>query len=301
MEDETTVQSALEDALALPKAKLQAFPFEQRRRYGGGSYNVFDTSDIPDIIESNGGIDQLIFRQEQRAARKRKRQEKKENAPNAETQRNTAKAELIRGLNALGLSLRSDSSLCSQYIDSGGKTHSLSDVLFTMAKMHFLYNHTNNQYQQALDKEVDSLADEFNYKWGPDNETNKTYYPGITKHAHNYLQTLPQFQLPPNGLPWIENSTNTLETIQEALASANPILADKHAKSDALKKKRKDALSSRVKMFNDARKDESCIKTATEFVRRFPKTSDEYKYFTAVITPKLTHDQIMQRAAGILV
>lgn len=48
---------------------------------------------------------------------------------------------LIDALKAVGLSLRSDSSLCQQYIENG--TGYVDDIVVTMRQMHFLYNKTN--------------------------------------------------------------------------------------------------------------------------------------------------------------
>jgi len=75
---ETALQSTLCDILLLPADVVRRFPFDTRRRHGGGEYHVFDTVNVvPTILEQTGGVAGYV----RRAAAKETRLARKHSAP----------------------------------------------------------------------------------------------------------------------------------------------------------------------------------------------------------------------------
>ena len=171
-----------------------------------------------------------------------------------------AKEKLERGLASLGLSLRPDSSLCEQFITSGGKGD-LVFVLKKMAHMHYLYNYTNGAYQAALDDLVDDLADNASYKGYGDPDSDRFYYPGIGIEAGTFLQTEARFAFP-SHLPWRPGIT-TESALDAALSVADAEAATKKRKRDDLNERRAEALNKRRSSFAAARQRAGAIFVTT--------------------------------------
>ena len=98
---------------------------------------------------------------------------------------------LVKELSELGLELRSDSSLCKDFI-AGETVMSVEAVCAEMATMHWLHSHTT--YQSDLEKCVDHLIKE------------KGAFKGIWRSAATIVKTYLIATKKPKSWPWLESS-----------------------------------------------------------------------------------------------
>ena len=208
------------EALALSADEVRrGARFKKGRGHGGGHYNLFYVPSAVDaLLEENGG---LLGLQERIAARRKqeaneaKRREAEAAARRAEAAARQVEAaarqaynrsRLQKGFAVIGLSLRSDSEMCSQFIESGEKTHTLLEVMKTMAHMKYIHEYTD--YNQFLELRVEE-----------EGECNG-FYPGIWRETAEEVQGYAEFQLP-NKLPWLGDKFNsTGDAIRAAVAAA---------------------------------------------------------------------------------
>ena len=98
---------------------------------------------------------------------------------------------LVKELAELGLELRSDSSLCRDFI-AGETAMSVEAVCTEMATMHWLHSHTS--YQSDLEQCVDHLIKE------------KGAFKGIWRSAATIVKTYLVATRKPKSWPWLETS-----------------------------------------------------------------------------------------------
>jgi hypothetical protein len=235
LEKETCVQSELQDALLLSTDKVKEAPYTIRERRSGGQFNVFEAKEsVKFLMQLNGGIDGFFTRKqakEKRALAKRKRED-------GDVVKSTERKQaLIRGLSVLGLTLRSDSSICGEFITRG--FHDLPDVLKMMARMHFLHQHTNGAYKRAVD---DGVRDRGEYKG---------YHRGIYSYVAEEVQFEARFQLPVR-LPWLADFDTTSAALRAAWKAAAPEEYEKEVKNKALDQRRVQAQAARLAKLNTA-------------------------------------------------
>lgn len=171
------------------------------RVYRQTMYESYDVKQaIGAVLRGTGGLPGLAARllaKEQRQERGAKRKRRRD-----ECQR-VLKSALAASLAALELKLRADSDRCAEFIDSSGTSMSLTELLQTMLHMHYLHVHTNGAYQEAIENEVEALAD------------HKGHFPGMYRVAAMYAQE----RFPPLArYPWLDQPTNA--AIEEAVEIA---------------------------------------------------------------------------------
>ena len=201
------------EALALSADKVRrGARFKKGRGHGGGHYNIFYVPSAVDaLLEENGGLlglQKRIAARRKQEANEAKRREAEAAARRAEAAARQAynRSRLQKGFAVLGLSLRSDSEMCSQFIESGEERHSLLEVMETMAHMKYIHEYTD--YNQFLELRVEE-----------EGECNG-FYPGIWRETAEEVQGYAEFQLP-NKLPWLGDKFNsTGDAIRAAVAAA---------------------------------------------------------------------------------
>lgn len=305
---ETTTQSELAETLLLSGAKIKKCEYVVKKM-GCNGYgriaHIYETHiAVSRLFKDNGGIigyAQRLEKKEHLARLKKIREQEKRKL------QDKTRKELVVGLHALGLRLRSDSNVCQDYIASCGKKSSLEYVLTTMTHMHWLFNHTNGGYSREILIRLE-LA-----------RVNRELYPGIRRDISNKVKSELQFQLPQNGLPWLPRYETTKDAIDAAVKNAkptrplpppNPLDKEKSIESTgqlqptgkSLHERRAAALMERCELFEKARSDKSTfIKTAedlnktVEYFLKNPQTAymRELKcwkwggYFDKVLNPKL--------------
>lgn len=201
------LQSDVCDVLLLSAAKVRTYPYEVRRRRGGGEYHVFDSDTVYNILESEGGMPAYHDR---RLAKRKRELNKRKREADLQARVTNAKDKLEAGLHILGLKLRSDSTLCAEYIASGGKKPELRYVIYTMAHMHYLHEYTNGRYKAAVREAVQERGEY------------KGYHPGIYRFCAEEVQADEEFSLP-DRLPWMpDTAACTTDLLKQAVRAAEP-------------------------------------------------------------------------------
>lgn len=285
---ESFLQSDVVEMLLLPAATVKLYPHTTRRRFGGGEFHIFDVATLYEILENEGGARAYHARRDA----KRKRDSKKRAREDEHHDRvAAARAKLETGLHAVGLSLRSDSSLCREYIASGGTKPGLEHVLKTMARMHYLHKHTDGEYVNAVDNAV------------RDRGEHKGYHHGIYRFCAEEVQAEPRFQLPLH-LPWLPEGANaTSKVLDAALCAADPEAAAKRQRASGLQMRRAAALETRLAAYETARCDAPRLKTAYElrdFVQKSGHRFEFGKFFSeSVLKPDVGVTQLLGLAARL--
>ena len=251
MERQTATQEALCNDLALSAAAVQRAPCERvSRRYGRVSHVFCTATAVPLLLAQNGGALGLAQRLAARPRRARKRTA--EDAVRADRAAE-ARAKLERGLGALGLQLRADSSMCRELVDSGGKKHALDEVLTTMAHKHWLHAHTNRAYVAAVDAEVESLAEGCADKWGGGYDSFLTEsFLECYECCAAIVQAQARFALPTSGLPWLPQYATTAAAIDAAVDAADAAFGAAKRRRVDLAARRAAALAARKEAFATA-------------------------------------------------
>ena len=199
------LQSEVCDLLILSATKVRMYPHEAHRRSGAGEYHVFDSETVYKIFEAEGGMPSYNDR---RLAKRKRKLNKHKRKSELQCRVTDAKEKLEAGLHVLGLKLRSDSTICAEFIESGGKKPELKYVLSTMAHMQYLHSHTNDRYKKAVSEAVEDRGE------------HKGYHPGIHRFCAEEVKAEPEFKLP-NRLPWMpDTAADTEELLKQAVCAA---------------------------------------------------------------------------------
>jgi hypothetical protein len=246
---ESFLQSEVCEMLILPAETVRTYPHTERRRFGGGELHLFDSETVYEILEEEGGARAYHSRRDAKIKRDSKKRAREEARPDRIA---AAKAKLEAGLRAVGLSLRSDSSLCREYIASGGTKPDLKHVLETMARVHYLHEHTGGAYKKAVEEAVQ------------DRGGHKGYHRGIYRFCAEEVQAESRFRLP-SHLPWLPEGANaTAEVLDAAQRTADPEAVAKRQKATDLQTRRAAALEKRLAAYAAARRGAPRLKTAYE-------------------------------------
>ena len=182
------------------------------------------------LLQSTGGArgwaERLDAKRRREAARCRREKERP-----AESERRRSR--LLKGLAVLRLPLRGGSERCRAYINSGGE---IAPVLRSAAHMHWLHEHTNGAYGEAVEACVQ------------DEGEHRGYYAGIYREATQMVQQSPEFRLP-GSLPWLAEFATTQDALDAALSAADPDEQRKRMRRDDLCHRRAAALEERQATF----------------------------------------------------
>ena len=284
---ETSTQGMIAKALALPENVVRALPHTTQRRYGGGSYHVFDTRQtVNDLMTAHGGMHGIAERMAKREGKQHRRHDREDKLP---TLQQETRDRLTRGLHALCLRLRSDSTVANEHIRSGGKRHALDHVLRNAARMHWLYEHTNGEYEREVEECVRDYGE------------HKGYFPGIYAYATSGVQLSSQFKLPVNGLPWLPQFANTADALQAALYAADDTLAAKTHKQQDLAARRQHALAQRVQAFMAACETRDISMTVVQLkdVACLYDRNPFGTFFDRVLRPDIALQDVVEAAADL--
>jgi len=232
---EDLTKGKLAQLLAIGPDQAARYPHDVRRRFGGGEYHVFAAATVLAAFRDHGGLEQLA--QRVWLGKKRARDVDEQALRQAALERADR---LDRGLSAIGLAARSDS--CWQRRALGSASFwklNLAATLRSAAWMHWLHEHTQGRYQDAVDDAVAELADDANH-----------HFPGIYGEAIRMVQQRSEFQLPEDGLPWLGTAETTAEALARAEHAVDPELARRRRRREDVQERREQAKAGRRQAFD---------------------------------------------------
>jgi hypothetical protein len=124
-----------------------------------------------------------------------KKEKQQKRLLNSLARKQNRKEILIKALNEHGLTLRSDSKLCQEFIDGNIKQNRLDWVVERMCQMKFLFEYFD------MKKEIEKAKEE------QDDEFNSGYIPDISPFEQAEMNILQRINGYPKVFPWLENKS----------------------------------------------------------------------------------------------